>query len=83
MAEWVMVNGARIERSFLEENVEEAEEYVWVSTHWDQADDHGHCMVCNVTLVGSDPCYGSDGGWLCEYCFEAFIAQREPQTGVS
>lgn len=66
MTEWVMVNGARIERSFLRENVSEARAYAWERTHWRQADDHGHCMVCNVALSGSDVCYHSEGGWLCQ-----------------
>lgn len=73
MAEWVMVNGARIERSFLEENVAEARSYSWESTRWEKGNDHGHCMVCSVVLTGDMPCYCSKGGWLCPHCFGAFV----------
>jgi len=83
MAEWVTVNGARIERGFFEENVAEARKYNWVKTHWDKVGDHGHCMVCNVTLSGNDPCYLSDTGWLCAYCFETFVVRPQPETRES
>jgi len=73
MTEWVIVNGARIERSFLEENVSEAREYTWQRTRWEKANDHGHCIVCNVSISGSDVCYRSCGGWLCPYCFDRFL----------
>ncbi len=76
MTEWVMVNGARIKRSILQELVAEALEYKWEQTHWDKVGDHGHCMVCGVTLSGSDPCSRSEGGWLCPYCFETFVARE-------
>lgn len=73
MTEWVSVNGARIERSFLEENVSEARGYSWEKTYWQRPNDHGHCMVCNVELTDHDVCYRSEGGWLCPYCFERFM----------
>ena len=72
-----MVNGARIERSFLRANVSETREYGWERTHWDKPNDHGHCMVCNVALGGTEVCYRSEGGWLCPYCFERFVARNE------
>jgi len=77
VAEWVMVNGARIERSFLEENVSEARGYSWQCARWEKPNDHGHCMICTVALAGGDVCYQSEGGWLCSYCFERFIARDE------
>ena len=76
VAEWIIVNGARIERSFLEANVAEARSCVWQKTRWATADDHGHCMICSIALGDTDPCYRSKGGWLDEYCFGRFI-QRE------
>ena len=80
MTERVMVNGAQIERSFLEENVAEAREYVWVKTRWDEVGNHGHCMVCSVTLSGNDLYYRSDGGVLDAYCFETFVSEQQPET---
>ena len=73
MTDWVIVNGARIERSFLRDNVSEARTYAWEKSRWEKAGDHGHCMVCNVALSGDDVCYRSEGGWLCPYCFETFV----------
>ena len=74
MTEWVMVNGARVERSFLQANICEARTYAWEKVRWAKAGDHRHCMVCNVALSGNDECYSSSGGWLCTYCFETFVA---------
>lgn len=76
MTDWVMVNGARIERSFLRDNVSEARTYAWERRRWEKSNDHGHCMVCNVSLSAGDVCYCSEGGWLCPYCFETFVARE-------
>jgi hypothetical protein len=76
MAEWVIVNGSRIERCYFEDSVAEAKKYDWVKTNWDNPVSHGHCIVCNVTLSGDDPCIRSNGGWLCSHCFEAFVARQ-------
>ncbi len=70
---WIMVNGAKIERSFFEENVSEARSYSWIKTHWKAAEGHGHCMVCGLTISGKDICYRSKGGWLCGYCYDKFV----------
>jgi len=70
-----MVNGARIERSFFEENVSEARGYTWQRARREKPKDHGHCMICNVALAGGDRSYRSEGGWLCSYCFDRFVAQ--------
>ena len=74
MAEWLIVNGARIERSFFEENVSEARQYAWERTRWQEPKDHGHCMVCNIALAAGEECYRSCGGWLCPYCFTQFVS---------
>lgn len=77
MAEWVTVNGARIERSFLQENVSEARAYTWVRMRWTEASDHGHCMVCGVALAEGDDCRRSEGGFICPYCFGEFMRKGE------
>lgn len=77
MVDWVMVNGARIERSFLEENVSEARERTWHQTCWEESKNHRHCMICRAPLAGGDVCYRSKGGWLCPYCFERFVSRGE------
>ena len=76
MSDWILVNGARIERSFFRENVSEARTYSWEKSRWEVANDHGHCMLCNIALSGSDVCYRSKGGCLCSYCFETFVLRE-------
>jgi hypothetical protein len=77
MTDWVVVNGARIERSFLEGAVAEVRRHSWQSTTWEGADkggDHAHSEVCSCALSGRDSCYRSKAGWLCPHCFQAFVA---------
>jgi hypothetical protein len=73
VTEWVEVNGARIERSFLEENVAEARLYSWEPTRFRTVGGHGHCIVCGVSVYRDDSCFRSEGGWLCPYCFTTFV----------
>jgi hypothetical protein len=77
MSDWIMVNGARIERSYLRENISEAKTYSWEKRGWDMADDHGHCMICNIALSVGDVGYRSEAGWLCSYCFETFLLRDD------
>ena len=72
MTEWVLVNGSRIKRSFLEADVAEAREYVWKKARW-ELEEHGHCMVCAIAVSPEDPGHRSACGWLCPYCFARFL----------
>jgi hypothetical protein len=76
MSRWVVVNGARVEKNYLKQNLEEARKLLWESALWDQPESHGHCVVCNVAISGRDQAYRSDGDWLCTYCFERFITKQ-------
>ena len=77
MTEWVTVNGGRIERSFLQENVSEARTYAWEKGRLEVSEDHSHCIVCYVALSGNDECFCSEGGVLCLYCFGKFVKSKE------
>ena len=76
MTDWVTVNGARSERSFLRDSVSEARSYAWEKRRLESTGHHGHCMVCTVALSESDVGYHSEGGWLCPHCFRAFVEQE-------
>jgi hypothetical protein len=77
MPEWVLVNGARIERTYLEENLQEARAQEWLvptdQTHYD----HRHCMVCTVAIdMGHHSRYmTSKAGVLCASCYAQFIVR--------
>lgn len=77
MTEWVIVNGARIERTFLEANVAEARSYTWKRGQWDEPGEHGHCMICSISISEGDMCYHCKEGQLCPYCYERFVATTE------
>jgi hypothetical protein len=80
MNDWINVNGARIEKTFLEENVREARNYQWTLVTLTKPE-HVHCMVCGVSVGGEpargDSAYHSIGGWLCHYCHEHFLKSRD------
>jgi hypothetical protein len=78
MSNWIVVNGAKIDKEFFEQNVAEAQSYHWHRKQWDKQGDHTHCIICGITIPTSDDknepvYYQSEGGWLCGYCFENFI----------
>jgi hypothetical protein len=75
MRDWVVVNGAKIERSFFDESLAEARKYSWeAKTVTNQ--DHHHCVICSAAIssgMDSGPAYASTGGWLCHFCYDRFI----------
>ena len=63
MSEWVMVNGATIERSFLEANIAEARSAGdWKQGHFSDASGHTHCIVCGLTIANDDVAFRSTHG---------------------
>jgi hypothetical protein len=73
MAEYVLVNGARMEKTFFDENVAEAKGCVWRPATVCEKIGHQHCMVCmNAIAVGEDA-RNADYRWICCYCYEHYI----------
>lgn len=82
MAEWVKVNDSKIDRHFLEENIEEAGKYEWEPMPWSLAlKSHAHCMIClnaipEAAAPSKDPVYyRSIAGWVCCFCFHSFLGR--------
>ena len=73
MTEYIEVNGARIDRSFLEENVSEAKDCAWRAAQVPTQDDHVHCIVCDLPMPRGSLGFRCDSRWLCDYCMERFI----------
>jgi hypothetical protein len=75
MTEWIVVNGARIERDFFDENLADAKRKTWaLQTVSDR--DHHHCAICSAAIssgVGDGPAYASNDGWLCDFCYDRFL----------
>lgn len=73
---WVEVNGARIEKEFLEANIREAKGYNWSEIVMHELNEHVHCMICGVTIDPRNPTscgFKSKGGFVCPYCYEHFL----------
>lgn len=74
---WIDVNGARIDKEFLEANIKEAEDYCWEPIRPGELSFHVHCMICGTVvddkIIMVSVCYKSKGGYVCSYCFERFL----------
>jgi hypothetical protein len=77
MSKWVEINGAKIQKDFLEANIHEARNYDWSEICPVDLTEHVHCMICGVTI---DPKYAtkqcafkSRGGYVCGYCYKHFL----------
>jgi hypothetical protein len=81
MTEWIDVNGAKIEKSFLEENISEAKQYAWRAAEAPSELDHTHCMICGLTIsresIADRNAYRSAAGWLCSYCLNRFVKRLD------
>jgi len=71
--EFIDVNGARIERTLFEDNVEEARDCVWHPAPYSQADNHTHCIVCIIAISAGDSAFQSGMRWLCRYCHTTYV----------
>ena len=76
MTEWIIVNGARIEKEFLEGKIREAREQKWSVGQWSDSENHDYCMVCIATISVTDSAHmASQAGSLCMGCYDQFIAE--------
>ena len=73
MSDYVDVNGAKIERSFLQENIAEANECEWSAGVVAVDENHVHCIVCDVSIPRDAVAFQSDHRWLCKFCMDSFI----------
>lgn len=83
MGDWVEVNGARIERTFFEENVCEARSYTWKQVEFPASSEHIHCIICGIA-IGSRTAptffWESVGGPVCSYCYPRFVLPSVPEA---
>jgi len=73
MPTFVEINGATIEKTFFDENVNEARSYNWSLQQLPPNREHAHCIVCDVTIAQGISALKSRGGWLCPYCYDHFV----------
>ena len=75
----VMVNGALMDKVFLDENIEEARSYSWEERPMSDISDHGHCIVCTIALPNdhSDKVFVSGSLLLCEHCYRLFVGKND------
>ncbi len=82
MEEWDNINGSKIERSFLEQNIAEARQLGWSPAQFNDRTAHSHCMICQIAISAGDSCVRSGNRWLCEYCHNRFILSgQRPDPG--
>lgn len=76
-SDYVLVNGARIERRFFEENLEEARGLVWRNVDPATLVEHKHCLVCMKALPDDrdQRVFASGNRWLCGFCHSNFLEE--------
>ena len=74
-SKYVEVNGARIERSSFEGNVEEARSVTWRPGSAAEIHDHTPCIVCvqAISARDDDPHFTSSNGRICAHCHSAYV----------
>ena len=81
VTEYINVNGAQIEREFLEANVEEARSCTWEEVpSTGTTNGHHHCIVCDATIADA-ACYRSGYRGLCTYCHSRFLLGNPGKPG--
>ena len=77
MSTWVDVNGAKVEKEYLDENIIEAKGYEWSEYSMADLTGHVHCMICGIAInknsATTEKFYHSKGGYLCGYCHDNFL----------
>jgi hypothetical protein len=83
MSTWVEVNGGKLEKEFLEDNISDAKAYNWLEICACDLAEHVHCMICWIAILPelspTSRLYRSKGGHACAYCFECFLTQGSPK----
>jgi len=83
MPDWLIVNGARIEKIYFEEQVAETKKYTWEKYSCEnELVSHHHCIICSVSVPSAEvstgeTAYKSTGGYLCEYCHDNFYVHGD------
>ncbi|MDA3798973.1 MAG: hypothetical protein PF692_07825 [Kiritimatiellae bacterium] len=76
MTRYININGADIDKDFLNENIEDAKSYKWILEPVPFENSHVHCIICGVPIESGYNALKSNGGWLCNYCYEHFINRK-------
>ena len=76
VADWILVNGARIERSYFEANVQEACSVEWNIQTTSRSEGHAHCIICGIAIPEGAARMVSPNGDLCMYCFDEFVRAK-------
>lgn len=77
MAEYILVNGARVEREFFDDNLAEARGCTWKLERVPASSDHHHCLVCGIGIESGAAAYRSGSRWLGKYCYDHFLEASE------
>lgn len=77
MKDWIYVNGAKIERAYLDENIREARGLDWSASSSNLLGNHAHCIVCGQAIepMSNQTIYQAGEVFLDAYCYERFVAQ--------
>jgi hypothetical protein len=75
VADWILLNGAKVDRARFEANLDLAYEQDWEKAN---ADKPGTCLICEGKIPQSSVAYVSPRAVLCAPCFERFVGPSTP-----
>jgi hypothetical protein len=80
LAEWILINGAKIDRAAFEANYARANDHAWEKIALTRDDGARSCLICGAAVPdkGATMAYASSAGILCAPCFERFVGPSTP-----
>lgn len=79
MGDWILINGAKIDRAAFEANHARANDQVWEKIALVRDDGPRTCLICGAGVPGEGvAAYTSSADILCAPCFDRFVGPSTP-----
>jgi hypothetical protein len=81
MADWILINGEKVDRAAFEANYAKANEQAWEKVALGANVLPRGCLICGAAVQRETDraiAYQSDVGTLCAPCFERFVGPSTP-----
>jgi hypothetical protein len=80
VADWILINGAKIDRAAFEANYVRANDHAWEKIALGRDAEPRSCLICGAGVPGeaATVAYTSAVGILCAPCFNRFVGPSTP-----
>ena len=78
MTEIIEVNGAKMDKDYFNENVQEAKQLTWKEVKMNSLKDHTHCIICTIAMPNnqSETAFQSNSLTLCSFCHSSYLKDQ-------